>query len=57
MGNEKAHILTVNFSNEVMKYNLRLEGGEDIITQATRMAHLDDPDIALITTNPQHFEE
>ena len=40
-----------------MKYNLRLESGEEIITHATHMARLDDPDIASIPTNPNYFQE
>ena len=54
--NEKDHIMNGNFSNEVMKYNLRLGSGDEIITHATHMAHLDDTDIASIPTNPQHFQ-
>ena len=55
--NEKSHIITGTSSNEGMKQNLRLESGEEIITHSTHMARLDNPDIASITTNPQHFQE
>ena len=55
--NEKAQIMTGTFSNEAMKYNLRLESGEDIVTHATHIACLDDPEIASIPTNPQNFQE
>ena len=40
-----------------MKYNFSLEIGEEIITHATHMARLDDPDISSIPTNPHHFQE
>ena len=55
--NEKAHILTGNFSNKGMKYNFRLESGEEIITRATHRARLYDPDITSIPTNPHRFQE
>ena len=40
-----------------MKYNFRLESGEETVTHVTHMARLDDPDIASIPTNPHHFQE
>ena len=55
--NEKAHILTGTSSNEGMKYHLRLEIGEEIITHATHMTRLDDPDIVSIPTNPKNYQE
>ena len=55
--NKKAHIMTGTVSNEGMKYNLRLESGEEIVTHTTRMEHLDDPEIASIPTKPQNFQE
>ena len=55
--NEKAHILAGNFSNEFMKYNLRLESGDDVVTHANHMARLDNTKIASIPTNPWHYKE
>ena len=55
--NEKGHILTGTSYIEGMKYNLLIESGEEIVTHTTHMARLDDPDIASIPTNPQHFKE
>ena len=40
-----------------MKYNLRLEIVEEIVTHTTHMARLDDPDISSIPTNHQYFKE
>ena len=40
-----------------MKYNLRLEIVEEIVTHTTHMARLDDPDIASIPTKPHNFQE
>ena len=54
--NEKSHILTGTFSNEVMKYNFRLESGEEIITHTNHTARLDDYDISSIPTNPHNFQ-
>ena len=55
--NEKAHIMTGTVSNEGMKYNLRLESGEEIVTHTTHIARLDDPEIASIPTNPYNYQE
>ena len=49
--------MTGTLSNEGMKYNLRLESGEDIFTHANHMARFDNPEIASIPTNPQNFQE
>ena len=40
-----------------MQYNLHFESGEDIITHATHMAYMDDPDIASIPADPHNFRE
>ena len=45
-----------NCSNGGMKYNLRLESGEDIVAHPTHMERLYHSDIASIPTNPQHFQ-
>ena len=55
--NEKVHIITGNFSNEGMKYNLRLERGEDIFDNTTHIAHLDDPDIDSIPLTLSIFKK
>ena len=40
-----------------MKYNSCLESDKEIFTHTPHMAHLDDPGITSIPTNPCHFQE